>query len=1375
MKKPFSHFCSLIYLFLLSILLSCQGQISINTQSKVLEVAATPHLSTTLIGTPFSYDFDLVNVSASESVVFDCSYDQVVDNNVGSSQSCTNISGLAFDNATGEFDWTPEAAQIGNYEFLINATAGEKTGHAIFTLKIVNASPVIDAIADQVIAEGDSITPIDANDSGDDLDADAEPITYTCFYDNSINGSVSSTIPCSTIAGILFNSSTGEFTWTTINTQAKDYEFKITGTDGLTTDDEFFSITVTPTNFAPTIAAIANQTVSEGSAITPINANDGGDDFDDDGDALIYSCSVNAADCSTISGINFNLMTGTITWTPSYSQAGVYNFTITADDGALTDTENFTITVTNTNRAPVLDAINNQTVPEGTAITSIDAADGGDDLDIDGEALSYTCSVNTADCSTVAGISFLGATGVMTWTPNGTQSGVYNFVITGSDGSLTDNESFTITVTNLNQAPVLDVIADESVSAGTPITTVNAGDGGDDLDSDGEALTYQCFYDRSIDGSVLTVTSCSGLSGLSFNTSTGVMDWTPSVSQLGSYEFMIRASDGTSTAQEIFVITTTSSSFISKWRTTSASEGIALPLVSGYNYNFNVDWGDGTSSIVTAWDDGNKNHTYADAGDYIVEISGTVEAWSFAWGGSNNNIIEVTNLGVLGWKNLNAAFAGCENLTSFNAGSTDTSAVTDLDSFFDYAIGLTTADFTGFSTASVTDMSNMFYSNMALTSLDISGFDTTNVIDMSLMFGYCSSLTSLDLSHFNTINVTDMSSMFSDMTSLVSLNLSNFNTSNVTNMEYMFRQSAALISLDLSSFQTASVTLMNNMFQSTSSLTSLDISNFNTSAVTTMGRMFAGTGLTSLDLSHFDVSNVTVMNSMFENASSLLTLTLNTWDISHNPTATTIFNGMTGDLYCDQPGLTMFGKACVMVDVAPNLDAIANQSANGGTAITPINANDGGDDFDGNGEALTYACYYDTAIDGSVASTNDCTTLGIAFNTSTGSFTWTPSYIQGGNYEFKITASDSSQNDEVIFTIDVTVTQYVAQYNITADGENLILPLVSGYNYNFTVDWGDGSSSTVSAWNDANATHTYATAGDYLVVIDGVMEALGYPSDCNIKRVYNLGLMNWKNLASAFETNKLISFKTGNTDTSLVTDLSWTFEGTTNLASADFTGFDTSSVITMEGTFYGTGLTALDVSSFDTRNAVNMSSMFYNTSLLSLNVSNFRNNSATNMSSMFGYSSNLANINLSGFNTPLVTDMSHMFAGISATDLDLSSFDTSNVTTFASMFKWSPQLQTINLSSFNTSSATSFNQMFMGTSSLTSLDLQNFNTSAVTNMGQTFSDMTGLIFLDLSGWDISSAPTSTNIYLGTPNISTALHCDQGGSPATGSMFGVDCN
>ena len=77
-------------------------------------------------------------------------------------------------------------------------------------------------------------------------------------------------------------------------------------------------------------------------------------------------------------------------------------------------------------------------------------------------------------------------------------------------------------------------------------------------------------------------------------------------------------------------------SFISVWRTTAVNETITLPLVNGFSYSFTVDWGDSTSSEIT-YDDADRIHTYAAAGDHTITIDGLLEAFSLDDTGTKTN------------------------------------------------------------------------------------------------------------------------------------------------------------------------------------------------------------------------------------------------------------------------------------------------------------------------------------------------------------------------------------------------------------------------------------------------------------------------------------------------------------------------------------------------------------------------------------------------------------------------------------------------------------------------------------------------------------------------------------------------------------------
>ena len=76
---------------------------------------------------------------------------------------------------------------------------------------------------------------------------------------------------------------------------------------------------------------------------------------------------------------------------------------------------------------------------------------------------------------------------------------------------------FNIVVANSDRAPVLATINDETVNENVAIAQVNANDGGDDFDTDGDAITYECWYDTAINGTVAESVLCTALTGIAFN------------------------------------------------------------------------------------------------------------------------------------------------------------------------------------------------------------------------------------------------------------------------------------------------------------------------------------------------------------------------------------------------------------------------------------------------------------------------------------------------------------------------------------------------------------------------------------------------------------------------------------------------------------------------------------------------------------------------------------------------------------------------------------------------------------------------------------------------------------------------------------------
>ena len=150
---------------------------------------------------------------------------------------------------------------------------------------------------------------------------------------------------------------------------------------------------------------------------------------------------------------------------------------------------------------------------------------------------------------------------------------------------------------------------------------------------------------------------------------------------------------------------------------------------------------------------------------------------------------------------------------------------------------------------------------------------------------------------------------------------------------------------------------------------------------------------------------------------------------------------------------------------------------------------------------------------------------------------------------------------------------------------------------------------------------------------------------------------------------------------------------------------------------------------------------------LELDLSNFNTSQVTSMYSMFLDMFYLTTLNLSSFDTSNVTNMSYMFYGMSnLTTLNLSNFDTSKVTDMGSMFYGTSNLTTLNLSSFDTSNVTNMSYMFYGMSNLTTLNLSNFDTSKVTDMSCMFSGTPNLITLDISNFDTSQVTSMYGMF-----------------------------
>ena len=144
--------------------------------------------------------------------------------------------------------------------------------------------------------------------------------------------------------------------------------------------------------------------------------------------------------------------------------------------------------------------------------------------------------------------------------------------------------------------------------------------------------------------------------------------------------------------------------------------------------------------------------------------------------------------------------------------------------------------------------------------------------------------------------------------------------------------------------------------------------------------------------------------------------------------------------------------------------------------------------------------------------------------------------------------------------------------------------------------------------------------------------------------------------------------------------------------------------------------------SIDTSKVTNMHEMFAQASGYSLDACN-----RDSKSSRCPIFNKMNDIELSDFDTSNVTDMSYMFAGNQSSNLDLSNFDTSNVIDFSGMF-WRCESAELDLSSFDTSNVTNVYWMFYDCLNLKTIYVSNkFNTSNVTGAPRMFENATNLV------------------------------------------------
>ncbi len=312
----------------------------------------------------------------------------------------------------------------------------------------------------------------------------------------------------------------------------------------------------TPQNAPPVITTMSDVIINEDESYSDtLRATD------EEGDAITYSV------VSDTSAVTVSVADSIFTVTPTANWNGVANITAYASDGYSKDSTSFKLTVTPVNDAPTLTEITETLSTDEETVMTVPFK--GED--VDGDDLTYAYASDTSGVAATHNT----AKDSLILTPVTDFFGNVVITVTVSDASLSDTSSFTLNVININDAPVMSGIQNQTINE-DEVIAVNL----TATDLDGDALTYNGFADTS----VVKVTA-----------SNDTLKLTPKADWNGTSVIIAIVSDGTTSDSTLFNLTVNPvqdvpSSF--NW-VSSALDTINISQ-SNLNDNYTLQWSKST-------------------------------------------------------------------------------------------------------------------------------------------------------------------------------------------------------------------------------------------------------------------------------------------------------------------------------------------------------------------------------------------------------------------------------------------------------------------------------------------------------------------------------------------------------------------------------------------------------------------------------------------------------------------------------------------------------------------------------------------------------------------------------------------------------------
>ncbi len=433
---------------------------------------------------------------------------------------------------------TPASNQAGTATITLTVSdgAGSASDTFLLTVTAVNDAPTITNIADRSIDE-DTTTGAVAFSIGDPETA-ATALVVTRASSNL------TLVPLANV--VLGGTGTSRtVTVTPVANLSGTATITVTVSDGVLTASDTFLLTVTVVNDTPTVTDIANRTINEDTNTGAVAFTIG------DLDSALASLTVSGSSSDTTLVPNANIVFGgsgasrTVTVTPALNQNGTATITVSVSDGNTTGTDTFLLTVTGVNDAPTISDITNQSINEDANTGAFNFTIG--DLETAPALLVLTGSSSNLALVPNENIVFGGTSSArtVTVTPAANQSGTSTITVTTSDGLLTVNDTFVLTVLAINDAPTITDISNQiiNLNANTGALTFTIGD----VETAPATLTMS----GSSSNTTLVPNTAIVFGGSGANRTVTV---TPAANQKGTTTITVQTSDGTNTANDTFVL-----------------------------------------------------------------------------------------------------------------------------------------------------------------------------------------------------------------------------------------------------------------------------------------------------------------------------------------------------------------------------------------------------------------------------------------------------------------------------------------------------------------------------------------------------------------------------------------------------------------------------------------------------------------------------------------------------------------------------------------------------------------------------------------------------------------------------------------------------